>query len=367
MERILLVEDEAREQRAVATFLKHRGYEVLTAADSTAASQLLAQIPDIIVTDLKLAGSDGLGVLREAHQALPETPVIITTGHGSIASAVQAMKQGAFDYLTKPINPDEILLVIQRAAERSRLQREVRRLRQQVEERGGLSGIVGNSEPMRHVFDQIRLVAPTRSTALITGESGTGKELVARAIHHLSPRKDGPFVALNCAAIPRDLAESELFGHAKGAFTGATDRHIGKFAAADRGTLLIDEIGEMELPVQAKLVRTLETRTINAVGSNEEQCVDVRVVAATHRNLRSLVAGGKFREDLYYRLYVVHIDLPPLRQRQEDIPLLAATFLAQLNEEHDRSTQEISLDAMEALQHYHWPGNVRELRTCWSV
>jgi DNA-binding NtrC family response regulator len=362
MERILLVEDEAREQRAVAAFLKHRGYEVLTAADSTAASQLLAQIPDIIVTDLKLAGSDGLGVLREAHQALPETPVIITTGHGSIASAVQAMKQGAFDYLTKPINPDEILLVIQRAAERSRLQREVRRLRQQVEERGGLSGIVGNSEPMRHVFDQIRLLAPTRSTALITGESGTGKELVARAIHQLSPRKDGPFVALNCAAIPRDLAESELFGHAKGAFTGATDRHIGKFAAADRGTLLIDEIGEMELPVQAKLVRTLETRTINPVGSNEEQCVDVRVVAATHRNLRSLVAAGKFREDLYYRLYVVHIDLPPLRQRQEDIPLLAATFLAQFNEEHDRGMQEVSLDAMGALQHYHWPGNVRELR-----
>jgi two-component system, NtrC family, response regulator AtoC len=238
----------------------------------------------------------------------------------------------------------------------------VRRLRQQLEERGGLFGMVGNSAAMRRVFDEIQLVAPTRSTVLITGESGTGKELVARAVHQLSPRKDGPFVALNCAAIPKDLAESELFGHAKGAFTGATDKRIGKFTAAHRGTLLIDEIGEMDLPVQAKLLRALETRAISPVGSNEEHAVDVRVVAATHRNLRSLADESKFRDDLYYRLHVVQIDLPPLRQRREDIPLLVATFLQQLNKEHGRNVQGISLDAMDALQSYHWPGNVRELR-----
>jgi DNA-binding NtrC family response regulator len=328
MDKILLVEDDVRQQRAIATLLKKCGYEVLTAAGCAAASRLLAQVPDIIVTDLNLAGADGLEVLREAHQVLPETPVIITTGYGSIASAVNAMKQGAFDYLTKPTNPEELLLVIQRAAERSQLQREVRRLRQQLGERDGLLGIVGNSEPMRRVFEQLHLVAPTRSTDLITGESGTGKELVARAIHQLSPRRDGPFVALNCAAIPKDLAESELFGHARGAFTGATERRLGKFAAADRRTLLIDEIGEMELPVQAKLLRALETRTISPVGSNEEQPVDVRVVAATHHNLQSLVDAGKFREDLFYRLNVVHIGLPALRQRlQRDFDTLFERLL----------------------------------------
>ena len=286
MEKILLVEDDRSQQEALATLLKTWGYEVLTAGDDGSASRLFGNVPDIILTDLNLGGGTGLEVLQEARQVLPETPVIITTGYGTIASAVKAMKDGAFDYLTKPINPEELLLAIQRPTERSQLQREIRRLRQQVEERGLHFGMVGNSAVMRHVFDQIQLVAQTNSTDLITGESGTGKELVARAIHQLSSRKDRPFIALNCAAIPKDLAESELFGHAKGAFTGATERHIGKFAAAHRGTLLIDEIGEMELPVQAKLVRTLETRTITPVGSNEEQRVDVRVVAATHRNLR---------------------------------------------------------------------------------
>jgi len=214
---------------------------------------------------------------------------------------------------------------------------------------------------MRQVFEQIELVASTRSTVLITGESGTGKELVARAIHRLSTRKAGSLVALNCAAIPKDLAESELFGHARGAFTGATEKHVGKFMAADRGTLLIDEIGEMELPVQAKLLRTLETRTITPIGSNEELPVDVRVVAATHRNLRSLANENKFRADLYYRLHVAVIDLPPLRQRRDDIPLLTATFLEQISQEHGRDEHYISPDAMDALQCYHWPGNVREL------
>jgi two-component system response regulator AtoC len=362
METILLVEDDPREQRAIATFLKNRDYQVLVAENGAAATQLFAQVPDIIVTDLKLTQGDGLDILRAAHEMLPETPVIIITGYGSVASAVEAMKQGAFDYLTKPVNPEELLLVIQRAAERSQLQREVRRLRQQMGERGGLFGMVGNSPAMRRVFEQIQLVAPTRSTVLITGESGTGKELVARAIHQLSPRKNGPFVALNCAAIPKDLAESELFGHVKGAFTGATERRLGKFMAANRGTLLIDEIGEMDLSVQAKLLRTLETRTISPIGAHEEEPVDVRVLAATHRNLRALVDEGKFREDLYFRLHVVHIDLPPLRQRREDIPLLVATFLQQLNQEHGRHVQEVTLDAMDALQSYHWPGNVRELR-----
>ena len=230
------------------------------------------------------------------------------------------------------------------------------------DEEPGLPDLVGDSPAMRQVFDQIRLVAPTRSSVLITGESGTGKELAVRAIHRLSPRRDGPLVALNCAAIPRELAESELFGHAKGAFTGATDRRLGKFAAADCGTLLIDEIGEMVLPVQAKLLRTLETRTINPVGSNDEQPVDVRVVAATHRDLRGMVETGTFREDLYYRLHVVHIHLPPLRQRRDDIPLLVSGFLDEFAREHGRDVREVTPAAMDALRAYHWPGNVRELR-----
>jgi len=214
---------------------------------------------------------------------------------------------------------------------------------------------------MRRVFEQIQRVAPTRTTALITGESGTGKELVARALHQLSPRKGGPLVALNCAAIPKDLAESEFFGHARGAFTGATDRRIGKFAAANQGTLLIDEIGDMDLPIQAKLLRALESHTISPVGCNEELPVDVRVVAATHRNLRVLVDEGKFRPDLYFRLHVLPIDLPPLRHRKDDIPLLVATFLEQLNQEHDRNVLEVCPEAMDVLQNYDWPGNVREL------
>jgi two-component system response regulator AtoC len=362
MDKLLFVEDNSSEQRAIGTFLKKHGYEVLIASNGRSASDFLAQMPDIILTDLNLVGGDGLNVLREARHMLPETPVIISTGYGSVASAVEAMKEGAFDYLTKPVNPEELLLVIERAAEQSKLQREVRRLRQQVQDRGGLSGMVGKTEAMRRIFELIELVAPTRSTVLITGESGTGKELVARAIHQLSPRKDGAFVALNCAAIPKDLAESELFGHARGAFTGATERRIGKFAAADGGTLLIDEIGEMELPVQAKLVRILETRMVSPVGSNEEQPVEVRVIAATHRNLRSLTDEGRFREDLYFRLRVVQVNLPPLRQRREDIPLLVATFLQQLNETHGRDVQGVSLEAMDALKSNSWQGNVRELR-----
>ena len=222
--------------------------------------------------------------------------------------------------------------------------------------------MVGESVPMQRVFKQIQLVAPSRSTVLLTGESGTGKELAVRAIHHFSPRQAGPFVALNCGAIPKDLAESELFGHVRGAFTGATEKRIGKFKAAHRGTLLIDEVGEMDLSVQSKLLRTLETHTITPVGSNEEEPVDVRVVAATHCNLHSLAGAGKFRDDLYYRLHVLRIELAPLRQRREDIPLLVATFLKELNQEHGRNVQEVSPQAMDALKRYPWPGNVRELR-----
>ncbi len=226
----------------------------------------------------------------------------------------------------------------------------------------GLPGIVGDSAAMRRVFDRVRRVAAARSTVLITGETGTGKELVVRAVHQLSPRKNGPLVALNCAAIPKDLAESELFGHARGAFTGATAGRVGKFAAADGGTLLIDEIGEMELPVQAKLLRALDSRSITPVGSNEEKWVDVRVVAATHRDLRALVREGKFREDLYYRLFVVHVELPPLRQRPDDVPLLADLFLRQFNQEYGTQVRGVSPEAMAVLQAYAWPGNVRQLR-----
>jgi two-component system, NtrC family, response regulator HydG len=361
-DKILVVEDDVRQQAALAALVRNRHYQVLTASDGPSACRLLECSPDIVLTDLRLPNGDGMRVLREARRALPGLPVVVITGHGTVADAVGAMREGALDFLTKPVDPQELLRVIDLAAERSRSRREIGRFQRQARESIGPFGMIGASAVMRSAFEHIERVASTHCTVLITGESGTGKELVARAIHERSPRKAGPFVALNCAAIPKELSESELFGHFKGAFTGASGCRVGKFAAADRGTLLLDEIGEMDPTLQAKLLRTLESHTINPVGSNEEQPVDVRIVAATHRDLRSLVDSGKFRDDLYYRLNVVRIDLPPLRQRPEDVPLLTVAFLQELACENHRSMKELSHEAMTALGRYRWPGNVRELR-----
>jgi DNA-binding NtrC family response regulator len=284
------------------------------------------------------------------------------TGHGSEEAAVAALKSGAFHYLKKPIHPEELLHLVRQAIERHRMSVEIAVLHQQINQLAGMHGIIGQSKPMRRLFEKIRMVADTRSTVLIEGESGTGKELVARALHLNSSRRNKPFVAINCAAIPEALIESELFGHVRGAFTGAAEKRIGTFSAAQGGTLLIDEIGEMQLDLQSKLLRAIETRRISPLGSNEEIDLDVRLIASTHRDLQELITAHRFREDLYYRLNVVNIKLPPLRDRREDIPLLVRAFMEEIAAENNRPVRDISPEALARLQGYDWPGNVRQLR-----
>jgi two-component system response regulator HydG len=286
----------------------------------------------------------------------------MVTGQGSEEKAVRALKEGAFHYLTKPINPDELLSLIQQASERHALELELAALRRRLDERGSYAGLVGRSAPMLKVFDAIRLVADAPTTVLLEGESGTGKELVARALHEESHRRGKPFVAVNCAALPESLIESELFGHEKGAFTGATTRHAGTFQTADGGTLLVDEIGEMPLPLQGRLLRVLETQRVTPIGSNREIRVDVRIVAATNRHLARRVEEGTFREDLFYRLNVVVIQLPPLRERPGDVALLVRSFIDSISAETGRSVADITPAAMRRLESFHWPGNVRQLR-----
>jgi DNA-binding NtrC family response regulator len=301
-------------------------------------------------------------VLRESRERWPETPVVMITAHGSEAIAVEAMKLGAEDYVPKPFDNDEIRLVVQRALERTRLQRENRTLREQIEREFGFGSLVGSGPAMRRVFETIEKVAETDLGVLIRGESGTGKELVAQAIHQRSPRRARPFVAVNCAAISRDLVESELFGHEKGAFTGADARRVGKFEAAHESTIFLDEIGDMAPETQAKVLRVLQERSLERVGSSKPIAVDVRVVAATHRDLEAEIRDGRFREDLYYRLRVVEVELPPLRERPEDLPALVDRFLAQVAERHGRGRKAIAPAALARLARHRWPGNVRELR-----
>jgi DNA-binding NtrC family response regulator len=360
--RILVVDDEANARAALAELLREEGYAVETAADAFKALPKLEEFePELLLTDLKMPGMDGISLMRKAQQADPQLAVIVMTAFGAVDTAVSAMRQGAADYLTKPLNLDELTISIERTLERVRLQRETGQLRQRLSERDRIDRIVGSSPPMLKIFETVLQVAPSRASVLVTGESGTGKELVAAAIHQHSTRAAGPFVKLHCAALAESLLESELFGHEKGSFTGAAGRRDGRFQQADGGTLFLDEIGEISPAIQVKLLRFLQAREFERVGGNQTIKVDVRVVAATGRNLAQEVAEGRFREDLYYRLNVVSIETPPLRARPSDVPLLATRFLERYAAENEKTLKGFHPDALECLTHYGWPGNVREL------
>src|SRR5687767_11640205 len=360
--RILVVEDHEVERRAVSQILKAEGFTVLGAENADKALGYMDENIDVVLSDLNMGDVSGLDLLQLWKKNKPDTQFILLTGHDSSKNAVDAMKNGAFDYVTKPINPDELVLMIKRAIETQQKDKEIDNLRRRLDSKFGLDQIVGQSKQMKDVFAKIQRAAPVDSTVLVLGESGTGKELVAQALHHNSPRKKGPFVAVNCAAVPATLVESELFGHVRGAFTGATDKRMGRFEQADAGTLFIDEIGDFELGLQAKLLRVLETLTLTPVGGHEDRKVNVRVVAATSRDINKMVAEGTFREDLYYRLNVVTITLPPLRDRPDDIPILVDHFLKDISAQRHTAPRRVSPEVMRRFQSYRWPGNVRELR-----
>ena len=362
--RILVVEDEHAIRLALKGLLRREGFDVELAEDGEIAAQKLRQESfDLVITDLALGGGlTGMDVLRAAKDERPETAVVMITAHGSEKIAVEAMKSGADDYVPKPFDNDELRVVVSRSLERHRLQRENRLLREQVQRDYGFDQLIGAGAAMRRVFETIQKVAETDLSVMIRGESGTGKELVAQSLHTTSRRRSRPFVAVNCAAINRELVESELFGHEKGAFTGADRRRIGRFEAAEGGTIFLDEIGDMSPETQAKVLRVLEERQLERVGSTETIEVDVRVVCATHRDLEEEIASGNFREDLYYRLKVVEIELPPLRERIEDFGALSDRFLGQVAERLDREKKELGSAALARLARHPWPGNVRELR-----
>jgi DNA-binding NtrC family response regulator len=361
---ILVVDDEGAQREVLRTILTSEGYGVETAASGAEALQKSNRTRfDLVLTDLRMPVADGLSLVGQLTREDPPTLVILMTAYGSRDSAEQALKQGAFDYLTKPLERDDLLQTIERAFERMRLIQENRLPRQELEERFRVEGIVGSHYRMQEVFDKLHRVSNSNSTVLIIGESGTGKELIARAIHRHSPRKDRPFVAVSCAAIPETLIESELFGYEKGAFTGAITRRQGLFEAADKSTLLLDEIGELNVNMQAKVLRALQEREIRRVGGREDIKVDVRIIAATNKDLEAEVKRGAFREDLYYRLNVVSVNLPPLRERSTDIPQLAEYFVARACQDAGRPPMTITTEAMRLLLSFHWPGNVRQLDT----
>lgn len=360
--RILVVDDEVNARTALAELLRDEGYDVETAADAfKALGKYEAFAPHVVVTDLKMPGMDGIELVKKIRAAEDPAAVVVMTAFGAVSSAVDAMRAGAAEYLTKPLNFDELLVVLTKVFEQQELRRETRQLRQRVRDRVAPNNIVGVSPPMQRVFEVVDQVAPSRATVLITGESGTGKELVANALHQRSPRAHGPFIKLHCAALAESLLESELFGHEKGSFTGAMARKDGRFQLADGGTLFLDEIGEISPAIQVKLLRFLQEHEFERVGGNQTIRVDVRVIAATNRDLQDLVAKGKFREDLFYRLNVVGLEMPPLRDRRTDVPALAKFFLDKFTQENAKPIEGISAGAVERLMAYDWPGNVREL------
>lgn len=361
--RVLIVDDDEGHAQAVADSLARINCECTVAGSGERGAQLIhSESWDVVVTDLRMGEVDGLEILRLTKEELPDAEVIVLTGHGSIASAVTAMQHGAYTYLTKPLDIGELRSAVEKASARLRLIRRNAELRQSLDERFGFEGVVGNSPQMHNIIDILKSVAPTDSTVLIHGENGTGKELVARALHQNSPRKNKPLVSLNISALPDSILESELFGHEAGAFTGAMGRRIGKFEHANGGTLFLDEVGEMPMDTQVKLLRVLEERKITRLGANDELPINVRLVAATNADLQKLVQDGKFREDLYYRINVVSINLPPLRERAGDIPLLMEHFLRDLTKRTGRDAQGFSRAARKALLAYQWPGNIRQLR-----
>jgi DNA-binding NtrC family response regulator len=360
---LLVVEDEKNTRDGLRRYFDGK-FDIYLAPDVAAAMNALETQPvDVLLTDLRLmGGTEGLDLLVRA-QSISHPPVcVLMTAYGSEKVAVQAMKRGAYDYITKPLDLEKLEVVLNRALHSRKVETENRQLREELDRKFGLEKLIGNSPAMVAIYDRIRQVAPTRATVLIEGESGTGKELVAQSLHMLSPRKSARFVAVHCAALSPQLLESELFGHEKGAFTGATERRAGRFEEASHGTLFLDEIGEIDASIQVKLLRALGEQAIQRVGGNQTLKVDVRVVAATNKNLETLVREGKFREDLFYRLDVVPIHLPPLRERREDIPLLAQAFLQEFARENQKKITGFSTDAQEAIRRYEWPGNVRELR-----
>jgi two-component system response regulator HydG len=361
--RVLVIDDDQAHAEAVAEGLEIDGMPCTLASSGKLGLERMAESSfEAILTDLVMHDVDGLEVLREAGRLQPDAAVLLVTGHGSIETAVDAMRMGAADYITKPVRLPELRTRLARAVENKRLKRDNRELRRQLDKRFGFEGIIGHSPAMQRVFDVLGQVSASSATVLITGESGTGKELVARAIHTNSPRKDEPFVAVNCAALSHGIIESELFGHVKGAFTGAIAAKEGVIVYADGGTLFLDEIGDMPLETQAKLLRVLETREVQPVGGNQVRKVDIRLVAATNRELRELVQQGKFREDLLFRVQVVAIHLPPLRERAGDVPMLLEHFIGELAREHGRTVRGITPEARALLMRHDWPGNVRELR-----
>ncbi|MGC8937388.1 MAG: sigma-54-dependent transcriptional regulator, partial [Thermodesulfovibrio sp.] len=352
------------QREILQTILSEEGYNVYTASCLEEAKEIIGKVlPDIILTDLKLGTQNGIEILN----SLPEEPfkpaVIVITAFGTISSAVDAIKKGAFDYLTKPLDKEVLLVTVKKAEERMNLIKENLRLRKELYEKFKIEGIIGKSKKMLQVLDIVKKVTPTNATVLIYGESGTGKELIAKAIHYNSPRKDRPFIAINCAAIPETLIESELFGYEPGAFTGANTRKIGLIEAADKGTLFLDEIAELPLATQSKLLRVLQEKEVRRIGGKDTIRVDVRIIAATNKNLSTEVEKNKFREDLYYRLKVITVEIPPLRERKEDIPELVNFFIEKYSREFGKRINGIDNSAMEALFNYHWPGNIRQLET----
>jgi DNA-binding NtrC family response regulator len=361
---VLVIDDETGSRESMAIALEKAGLAVRTFDEAKKALEFLDENDNarLAVCDLRMPGMDGLAFLNEIRERKIDLGVILVTAYGSIESAVQAMRVGADDYLTKPVDLYELRQRVMNLVEKQQLKEEVSSLREMLDKRYGFESIIGRSTPMERLFDQMKMVAPTRSSVLIIGESGTGKELVANALHRASPRRNERFLAINCGAIPSDILESELFGHERGAFTGAVARKIGKFELAHRGSLFLDEISELYPELQVKLLRVLEERQVMRVGGSELIDVDFRLIAATNRDLEKEVSEGRFREDLYYRLKVVTLRIPPLRERPSDIPQLAEHFLALFCQEHGKSPKRLSPESMELLSRYGWPGNVRELR-----
>jgi DNA-binding NtrC family response regulator len=362
---ILIADDEKNIREGLGQALEMDGYSVFLAGDGTEALQIFGEEEiDLIITDLKMPKLSGDELLHRIASEQPALPVIILTGHGTIETAVDAMRAGAYDFLTKPVNLDHLSLLVKRALANRNLILQYRAMREELEKKRGFANIIGASPELRRIFDVATQVASTRAAVLITGESGTGKELIADAIHNLSNRREKPFIKVHCAALSESLLESELFGHEKGAFTGALSRKRGRFELAHLGTIFLDEIGEINPNVQVKILRVLQEKKFERVGGEETVEVDVRVVSATNRDLKQAIAGGDFREDLYYRLNVVNIHMPPLRERKEDIPLLAAAFLKEFAEENGKKINGIDPRVLSALYAYPWPGNIRELRNC---
>jgi len=360
--RILVVDDEVNARTALSELLRDEGYLVESAADAFKALGKVADFaPEVVLTDLKMPGMDGLQLLARLHETDPELPVVVMTAFGEVETAVRAMRSGARDYLSKPVNVGELSLVVARELEQCRLRREAVQLRARLSERYSFHNIIGNSAPMQEVFKTVAQIAGSRAGVLLTGESGTGKELIAAAIHERSPRAKGPFVKLHCGVLAESLLESELFGHERGSFTGALARRDGRFLQAHHGTLFLDEIGEISPAIQVKLLRFLQERELERVGGNETISVDVRVIAATNRDLGQMVADGRFREDLFYRLNVINLELPPLRARPSDTALLAGHFLHKYAAENGKELRGFSAEALVRLVAYDWPGNVREL------